>query len=39
MFPVYGGKCLSRKAVHSWVEKFQECSKVANDARIDAEVG
>jgi hypothetical protein len=19
MFPVYGGKCLSRKAVHSWV--------------------
>jgi hypothetical protein len=22
MFPVYGGKCLSRKAVHNWVEKF-----------------
>jgi hypothetical protein len=21
IFPVYGGKCLSRKAVHSWVEK------------------
>jgi hypothetical protein len=21
MFPVYGGKCLSRKAVHSWGEK------------------
>jgi hypothetical protein len=21
MFPVCGGKCLSRKAVHSWVEK------------------
>jgi hypothetical protein len=21
MFPVYGGKCLSRKAVHNWVEK------------------
>jgi hypothetical protein len=20
MFPVYGGKCLSRKAVRSWVE-------------------
>jgi hypothetical protein len=19
MFPVYGGKCLSRKAVHNWV--------------------
>jgi hypothetical protein len=22
MFPVYGGKCLSREAVHNWVEKF-----------------
>jgi hypothetical protein len=22
MFPAYGGKCLSRKAVHNWVEKF-----------------
>jgi hypothetical protein len=21
MFHVYGGKCLSRKAVHNWVEK------------------
>jgi hypothetical protein len=21
MFPVYGGKCLSRKAVHNWIEK------------------
>jgi hypothetical protein len=21
MFPVYGVKCLSRKAVHNWVEK------------------
>jgi hypothetical protein len=21
MFPVYGGKCLSPKAVHKWVEK------------------
>jgi hypothetical protein len=31
-FLVYGGKCLSRKAVHSWVEKFsQGCSKVADD--------
>jgi hypothetical protein len=27
------GKCLSRKAVHSWVEKFCEGrSKVADDA-------
>jgi hypothetical protein len=34
MFPVYGGKCLSRKVVHNWVEKFsQERSKVADDAR------
>jgi hypothetical protein len=21
MFPVFGGKCLSHKAVHKWVEK------------------
>jgi hypothetical protein len=35
MSPVYIGKCLSRKAVHSWVEKFcQEHSKV-----IDAQPG
>jgi hypothetical protein len=39
IFPVYGGKCLSRKAVHSWVEKFcQGRSKVADDARPGAEV-
>jgi hypothetical protein len=32
MFPVYGGKCLSCKAVHNWVEKLsQGCSKVADD--------
>jgi hypothetical protein len=32
MFPVYGGKCLSRKAAHSWAEKFSERrSKVADD--------
>jgi hypothetical protein len=24
MFPVYGGKCSSRKAVHNWAEKFSE---------------
>jgi hypothetical protein len=30
MFPVNGGKCLSRKAVHNWFEKFsQGRSKVA----------
>jgi hypothetical protein len=39
IFPVYGGKCLSRKAVHNWVEKFsQGLSKVTNDARPGAEV-
>jgi hypothetical protein len=33
MFPVHGGKCLSRKAVHKWVEKFsQGRSKVVDDA-------
>jgi hypothetical protein len=32
IFPVYGGKCLSRKAVHNWVEKFsQGRSNVADD--------
>jgi hypothetical protein len=30
MFPVYDGKCLSRKEVYKWVEKFsQGRSKVA----------
>jgi hypothetical protein len=24
MFSVYGGKCLSRKAFHSWVEKLSQ---------------
>jgi hypothetical protein len=39
MFPVYGGKCLSRKAVQNWAEKFShERSKVAADARPGAEV-
>jgi hypothetical protein len=33
MFPVYGRKCLLRKAVHNWLEKFsQVLSKVADDA-------
>jgi hypothetical protein len=31
-FPVYDGKCLSRKAVHNGVNKFpQGCSEVADD--------
>jgi hypothetical protein len=33
-FSFHGGKCLLRKAVHNWVEKFpQGPSKVADDAR------
>jgi hypothetical protein len=32
-FPVYGGKCLSCRTVHSWVEKLtQGRLKVADDA-------
>jgi hypothetical protein len=39
IFPAYGGKCLSRKAVHNWVEMFsQGRSKIADDARPGAEV-
>jgi hypothetical protein len=38
MFLVYGGTCLSRKAVHNWVEILSEVrSKVADDARQAAE--
>jgi transposase len=34
MFPVDGGKCLSGKAVHNWVDKFsQGRSKVADNSR------
>jgi hypothetical protein len=39
MFPVYGEKCLSHKAVHNWLEKFsQGCSAVAGDDLSYAEV-
>jgi hypothetical protein len=39
IFPVYCGKCLSRKAVHSWVEKFsQGHSKITDDAGPSMEV-
>jgi hypothetical protein len=32
IFPFYGGKCLSRKAIHNQVDKFsQGRSKVADD--------
>jgi hypothetical protein len=27
MFPVYGGKCLSRKAVHNWVANMSLMTK------------
>jgi hypothetical protein len=34
MSPVYGEKCLSRKAVHNWVDKFaQGRSKVVDEDR------
>jgi transposase len=34
MFPVYGGKCFSHKAVHNWVKKFsQGHSKVTDDSQ------
>jgi hypothetical protein len=36
MFPVYGGKCLSRKAVHNWVEK--RCKRFADDEEVETEV-
>jgi hypothetical protein len=39
LFPVCGAKCLSRKAVQSWVEKFsKELSKASDAARPGAEV-
>jgi hypothetical protein len=33
MFPVYFGKCLSRKAVHNWVERFAEDIEVETEVR------
>jgi hypothetical protein len=27
MFPIYGGKCLSRKAVHNWVANVSLVAK------------
>jgi hypothetical protein len=38
-FRVHGGKCLPRKAVHNWVEKFSQGRlKVADGARPDRPV-
>jgi hypothetical protein len=33
MFPVCGGKCLSRKTVHNWVAK-----RLADDEEVETEV-
>jgi hypothetical protein len=34
MFPVYGGKCLSLKAVHNWVKKrFADGEEVETEVR------
>jgi hypothetical protein len=39
IFPLYGGKCLWRKAVQNWVDSFsQGRSNVADDTRPSAEV-
>jgi hypothetical protein len=39
MFHVYGGKSLSHKVVHNWVEKFSQGHlKITDDARRGAEV-
>jgi hypothetical protein len=36
MCPVYVGKCLSRKAVHNWVEKRGK--RLADDEEVETEV-
>jgi hypothetical protein len=36
MFPVSSGKCLSRKAVHNWVENGGKC--FADDEEVQMEV-
>jgi hypothetical protein len=39
MFSVYTGKCLPRKAVHNWFEKFSQGRSIVEvDARPSAEV-
>jgi hypothetical protein len=39
MFPLYGEICLTRKAVHKWLEEFSQGRlKFADDARPRAEV-
>jgi hypothetical protein len=36
MFSAYGGKCLSRKAVHNWTEKRGK--RFADDEEVETEV-
>jgi hypothetical protein len=36
MFPAYGGKCLSCKPVHNWVEKREK--PFAEDEEVEMEV-
>jgi hypothetical protein len=36
MFPVYGGMCLSRSAVHSWVQKHGK--RFSEDEEVETEV-
>jgi hypothetical protein len=36
MFHVYGGKCLSRKAVHNWIEKRDQ--RFADDEEVKMEM-
>jgi hypothetical protein len=36
MFPVYGEKCLSCKAVHNWVQKRGKC--FADDEEVETDV-
>jgi hypothetical protein len=36
MLPVYGGKCLSCKAIHIWVEKYGK--RFADDKEVETEV-
>jgi hypothetical protein len=36
IFPVYGVKCLSRKAAHSWVEKFSQGRLKVTDDETEA---
>jgi phage terminase large subunit-like protein len=35
MFPLYGGKCLLRKAVHNWVKKYSQGSSKVTDDEIE----